>query len=299
MSKLFDILNRSDGEIADLVRPLADAAEGAAPQAVAPAGGTAQAPAGTALNGAAAVLGQVRKVTLRVPAPSPLLPFEDAHQRPSEQYRMLRTKLSQHPKQPRVIVISSPTAGDGKSVSAINIAAALSLKSEAQVLLVDADLRKSAIHVDLGLPASPGLSEVLKGACTFEEALVHTQEFPNLFVLTAGTPPENPVELLDSPQWESMFQKLRGLFRYVVLDSPPVGAVADYDLIQAVSDGVALVMRPDHTRRELCKKALESVPKGKLLGVVLNCVPDWSLARHGGSDYYYYSGAYAYRAAKP
>lgn len=194
-----------------------------------------------------------------------------------------------------MIVISSPTAGDGKSVSATNIAAALSLKSDAHVLLLDADFRRSAIHVQLGLPPSPGLAEVLADACTLEEALVHTQEFPNLFVMSAGAPPENPVELLDNARWPNLCAKLRGLFRYVVLDSPPVGAVADYDLIQAVCDGVILVVRPDHTNRSLCAKALAAVPKPKFLGVLLNCVPEWSLAKHAGSDYYYYAGANVYQ----
>ena len=168
------------------------------------------------------------------------------------------------------------------------------MKSEARVLLLDADFRKSAIHVQLGLPESPGLAEVLKGTCTLEEALVHTQEFPNLFVMSAGTHAGNPVELLDSPPWPALCARLRSLFRYVVLDSPPVGAVADYDLIQAVCDGVILVVRPDHTDRLLCQKSLENVPKAKFLGVLLNCVPDWSPARGVGADYYYYANEKVY-----
>ncbi len=201
---------------------------------------------------------------------------------------MLRTKIVQHAAQPRTIVISSAASGDGKSVSAINIAAALSLKSEAQVLLLDADFRKPSVHALLGLSDSPGLVDVLRGTRSLEEAVVRTREFPNLFVIPAGRPPENPVELLDSPTWQALSGRLRELFRYVILDSPPVGVVADYDLIQAVCDGVILVVRPDHTNRQLCQRSLEAVPQSKLLGVVLNCVPDWSLARRGGGDYYYY-----------
>jgi capsular exopolysaccharide synthesis family protein len=230
---------------------------------------------------------EIRTICLRVPAPSPLLPFENGHGRPSEQYRILRTKIVQHPNQPHLILVSSPASGDGKSTTATNTAAALSLKSDAHVLLLDADFRKSAIHIQLGLPEAPGLSEVLSGASRIEDALVRTEEFPNLFVISAGVPPPNPVELLDSPSWQAFCNKIRSLFRYVVLDSPPVGAVADYDLVQAVCDGVVLVVRPDHTNRRLYETALKIVPKTKFLGMVLNCVPDWSLAQHGGSDYYY------------
>ena len=119
---------------------------------------------------------------------------------------------------------------------------------------------------------------------------MHAQDFPNLFVLSAGAAVDNPVELLDSAAWQGLCVKLRGLFRYVILDSPPVGAVADYDLIQAVCDGVIVVVRPDHTDRRLCQKALDNIPKAKFLGVLLNCVPDWKPGRHAGADYYYYSG---------
>ena len=295
------MLNKGSGGIADEIRPLVEAQSGPDTEALVEsgsgAGSPARADAQTATEAAAdkaALPTGIRALSLRLPAHSPLLPFGDGQWLPSEQYRILRTKISQHPKQPHLIVVSSPTPGDGKSVSAINTAGALSLKSEGQVLLVDADFRKSAVHVQLGLPESPGLADVLKGTCTLEEALVHVQEFPHLFVMTAGTRPGNPVELLDSAAWQGLCARLRSLFRYVVLDSPPVGAVADYDLIQAVCDGVILVLRPDHTNRQLSLKSLEAIPKAKLLGVLLNCVPDWSPARRSGADYYYYASGKAY-----
>jgi capsular exopolysaccharide synthesis family protein len=298
VSKLFDMLHRTKGEIAEVILPLVGAEASPPPQATrgfkseqAPAaasgseGGPRNAPAEPQ------VLPQIRTLGLHVPAPSPILPFEQGQWRPSEQYRSLRTKISQHPLQPHLIVISSPESGDGKSVSAINTAGALALKSEGQVLLVDGDLRKSAIHKQLGLPESPGLANLLAGDCTLEEALVRTQEFPSLYVLTSGARPANPVELLDSARWRALSAELRGMFRYVIIDSPPVSAVADYELIQAVCDGVILVLRPDFTNRHLCQSALTLVPKSKFLGVLLNCVPDWSPAKYSGS-YYYYNSAY-------
>lgn len=295
MSKIFDMLKKGKGEIVDLIEPLVGPQPGRHPHIDVETRSSAGLPPKTdapAVPGAtpdqAFPLTAIRTLSLRLPAPSPLLPFEDGQWRPSEQYRILRTKISRHPKQPHLIIVSSPAQGDGKSVSAINTAGALSLKSEGQVLLVDADLRKPAIHAQMGLPESPGLVDVLRGACTLEDALVHIQEFPNLFVMSAGTRAGNPVELLDSAPWQGLCARLRGLFRYVVLDSPPVGVVADYDLMQAVCDGVILVVRPDRTDRLLCQKALENLPKAKFLGVLLNCVPDWSPASHAGADYYYY-----------
>jgi capsular exopolysaccharide synthesis family protein len=294
VSKLFKTLYKTKGEIADTVLPLVDVqaspspvggefkSEGAAPAAAVEA---VREPSRAEAPG----LSQIRTMSLRVPAPSPLLPFEKSQWRPSEQYRTLRTKLSHHPKQPRLIVISSPESGDGKSVTAINAAGVLALKSEGQVLLLDADLRKATTHAQLGLPQSPGLADLLAEACTREEALVRTREFPNLCVMSSGTPPANPVELLDSAKWKKLCAELRDVFRYVIIDSPPVGTVSDYELIQAVCDGVILVMRPDFTNRHLCKSALNFVPKDKFIGVVLNCVPEWSPGKYAGADYYYYS----------
>ena len=301
MSRIFELLNKSKGEVADQVRPLVDeqtrrmpptdgeshGSEVPATAAVAPT--SKEAPAAEPPS-----LAHIRSLSLRVPAPSPLLPFENGQWRPSEQYRILRTKISQHPKQPRVIVITSPSSGDGKSVTAVNTAGALSLKSEAEVLLLDADLRKPVMHKQLGLPQSPGLTDVLVGACTLEDALVHTQEFPNLYVLSSGTTSANPVELLDSRQWRAVCARLRSTFRFVIIDSPPLGALADYALIQDVCDGVILVVRPDYTNRNLCRQSLDLVPKAKFLGVLLNCVPDWPLGGQGGADYYYYRGDKAY-----
>jgi len=294
VSKIFETLNRGDGELADLIRPVVNGESASlSNDATKPNRNPERRvervtqPQRPATESGDSLWEGIRSLDLRIPAPSPLLPFEMGQLKASEQYRILRTKITQHRKQPRLIVISSPDAGDGKSVSVINTAAALSLRSEAKALLVDADLRRSAAHFLLGLPETPGLSEVLQGTATLNEALVHTKEFPNLYVLTAGTTPANPTELLDSAQWPALCAKLHQMFRFVIVDSPPVGAVADYDLIQAACDGIILVVRPDHTNRDLLRKAIEGMPKEKFLGVVLNCVPNWSISREYGGDHYY------------
>ena len=131
-------------------------------------------------------------------------------------------------------------------------------------------------------------SEVLTGQCSLEEALIRTEQYPNLYVLGSVEPMQNSAELLDSPRWTSVLATLRREFSYVVLDSPPIGSLADYDLLQASADGVILVIRPDHTRRELAMKALDSIPKDKFIGVVMNGVEKWFLKK----DYYSYSQEY-------
>jgi capsular exopolysaccharide synthesis family protein len=179
--------------------------------------------------------------------------------------------------------------GDGKTISAINLAAALSLQENLRVLLLDGDFRRSSATRLLGLPTTPGLGEVLRHEAALESSLVRTAQFPNLYVLPPGTPSPGPAELLSTVRWQSLLEIVRSEFRFVVLDAPPVGAVAEYELLQLACDGVVLVLRQDFTNRRLWQRALETVPKAKQLGVILNCAEQWFLWKT--HSYYYYSGA--------
>lgn len=223
-----------------------------------------------------------------------------AHQenrsREMEDYRVLRTRLAHFPGAPRIIAISSASAGDGKSVTAVNLAGTLAAKSGARVLLIDADLRRSQSAELLGIPETPGLAEVLEERATIHEALVSIEQAPGLFVITAGECVRNPMELLDSPRWGDLLRSLRLRFDYLVIDTPPIGAVADYDLIEKESEGIIAVVRKDHTPRPLLYAALSRIPPEKMLGVVMNCNADWLFWR----THEYYSDVYnkAYRSRK-
>jgi len=229
-----------------------------------------------------------RLVSLRVSALAPIFPASaESHSAAAEQYRIIRTKILHSAKKPRSIVVSSACAGDGKTVTSINIAASLSLKSTASVLLVDADLRKPRIAELLGINVAPGLTDVLSGRASLAEAITRTREFPTLSILTSGEKTQNATELLDSEQWRRLIEEMKDRFSTVIMDAPPAAVLADYDLLQSTADGVILVVRPDNTDRTACAKILQSIAKEKFLGVVLNCVPEWLLSK--SSDYYYYA----------
>jgi protein-tyrosine kinase len=219
-------------------------------------------------------------------AQPPIFPFDAEYQEAAEQYRMIRTKLLHHPRKPRVIVMSSATSGDGKTVTSVNIAASLALKENSRVLLIDGDLRQPRVSEVLGIPDQPGLADVLSGAASFDSALVRIAQFPNLYVLPAGGARHAAAELLDSQAWRSLVERIRAEFTTGIVDAPPVALVADYELIQLVSDATILVVRPDHSDRSACLKALELIPKEKLIGIVLNCVENWWLWKAPGSTYY-------------
>jgi len=230
---------------------------------------------------------RVRQVSFRISDSSPLLSSKREDRRAAEQYRIIRTRIFHQISGSSVTVICSPGMGDGKTVTAVNLAAALAHKSEDRVILVDADLRLSKVHERLGIPRGPGLAEVLSGACALEDAMLQVEQLPNFYVLPAGQAEVNPTELLDSSNWRDLLVRFREEFRRTIVDSPPAEAVADYDLIVANCDGVVLVVRPDHTSRPVLASALAKV-KSKLTGVLINDVEDWFLWKRESPSYRYY-----------
>ncbi len=231
----------------------------------------------------------VRQVSFRISDSSPLLSPKREDRRAAEQYRIIRTRIFHQLPGASITVISSPGMGDGKTVTAVNLAAALAHKSEDKVILIDADLRLSKVHERLGISKGPGLAEVLSGACTLEDAMLQVEQLPNFLYCRPGTPrlipPSYSIRLTGTLYWPGCGRS----FRRTIIDSPPVEAVADYDLIGAHCDGVVLVVRPDHTSRPVLASALAKL-KGRLTGVLINDVEDWFLWKRGSPSYRYYQG---------
>ncbi len=285
MSKIFEALRKTEGETAEIAMSVVGAESGASAGSDAPDAFDAPAISPSLAETAAPATDAMQSIAL--PSTPPVLPFQGSDERAAEQYRIIRNKILQHPNEPRVLLVSSPMPGDGKTISALNLAGALALQQGARVLLVDCDFRRGSLSKLLGLRATPGLGEVLRGESAIEASLTRVEQLPNLYVMAPGDAAPNPSELLSTPTWHAIQECLRREFAFVVLDAPPVGTVADYELLQSACDGVVLVVRPDYTNRQLWSKALETVPAEKQLGVVLNCVEDWFLWKT--HSYYYYS----------
>ena len=207
----------------------------------------------------------------------------------TESYRALRTAilLSTAPRPPQALLVTSPQPNEGKTCTTMNLAMALAQRG-GRVLIIDGDLRKPGVARHLGLDNGVGLSSLLTGAHSVEQALRKCELVPNLWVLPAGPTPPNPAELLSSPTMEEVMRGLRLHFDHLVVDSPPLLVVTDATLLSTLVDGVILVVESGATVRGALVRAqrvLESAG-GKILGAVLNKV-DLGLDGH-----YYYGSRY-------
>jgi capsular exopolysaccharide synthesis family protein len=194
------------------------------------------------------------------------------HSAAAEQYRSLRTRIlqSENGTPLRVVLVTSPGKGDGKSVSAANLALTMAQQVPARVLLLDADLRRPKSHRLLGLDdRQPGLADVLMGGEDLESALMPIPG-RNLWVLTAGVPPGQPAELLSSGAMRRVIDTLRTRFDRIVVDTPPIAPLADVRILSPMADGIVLVVRAGVTPRPAIERALAGFDRQRVLGIVLN-----------------------------
>jgi capsular exopolysaccharide synthesis family protein len=191
----------------------------------------------------------------------------------AEQYQGLRLTIERvsRSRDVKVIAVSSPAAGDGKTVTSINLAGALARGSSDRVLLIDADLRRPSIGTLLGIGREmSGLADTLsQGGPAFGDLLQSTP-LPNLSVLTAGSARGGVSELLRSASLEKMLRDARQQYAYVVIDTPPLLPVFDTALLAKLVDAMLLVVSANQTPRKLLGEALNMLEPSKVLGIVFN-----------------------------
>ncbi len=204
------------------------------------------------------------------------------HSTPAEQFRALRTRLAQmedgHER--RALIVTSGSQGDGKTLTAMNLALAMAQEHHRRVLLLDADLRGGTVHRLLGIPGRPGLSDVLLGTTALDQAMVAVPQL-RLTVIPAGSAVDQPTELLGSAEMRRVLDVLRTQFDRIVLDTPPAAPLADVGVLTPMVDGVVLVVRAGWTPRPAIDRAIEDIEESKLLGLVLNDVEEDRAAQYG------------------
>jgi capsular exopolysaccharide synthesis family protein len=202
-----------------------------------------------------------------------------------EAYRALRTRLmrAQLKAGLRTIAITSSLPGEGKTLTTMNLGLCYAQLPQQRVLVIDADLRTCGLTSLLNHPSTPGLAEVLAGKATPDEAIVASDQ-KNFFVLPAGTISSPPPELFTGSHWEELLGRCSELFQVVLVDTPPIYPLADFDLISVACQGVVMVVRAHYGQRETLQKSASSVDRKKLLGVVLNGA-DTNEKKHYGYNY--------------
>jgi protein-tyrosine kinase len=227
---------------------------------------------------------RIKKVEFPGGNGSPLI-IPPLHSYSVEQFRKVKTRILRQSLAPRSILITSAIPGEGKSLVAFNLALSFAQEKHIRTILVDADLRKPSIFPEL---PSEGLSEYLAGQRPWEDLLIRF-EAENLFVIPAGKPSEKAPELLGSPRMKELLRNLLewGEETYVLIDAPPILVTAEPLIFSNLVDGILLVVMSDTVPRRSVRKAVDSINKEKILGVIFNQI-NLKPSKHYPSNYYSY-----------
>lgn len=212
----------------------------------------------------------------------------DDHMMPAsrEQYRRLAAAFHQAQRTTgaKVAMVASAVQGEGKSLTAANLALTMSESYRKNVLLIDADLRRPTQHSIFQIPGAPGLSD---GLVSVDEPRLPLHRLSaRLTILPAGRPTSDPIGAITSERMRRLIDEAREVFDWIIIDTPPVGLLTDAALMASMADGVVLVVKAESTPHDLVERAVDALGRDRLLGVVLNRATEHA---HGaGYDYYKY-----------
>ena len=218
-----------------------------------------------------------------------LITLEERNSPMAEAYRHLRTSLlfSSAGKPPQTILVTSSQPSEGKTTTAINTAITLA-QSDADVVIVDCDLRRPRVHSYFDLENTQGLTNYLSGERNTENLIKSSRELPRLKVITSGPIPPNPAELLSSNEMKNLLQFLRGKYKHVIIDSPPAISFTDAAILSTLVDGVVLVAMAGKSSVHLMRRFKTRLSNlgARIYGVVLNGI------KSGSIEYEYYGAGY-------
>ena len=191
----------------------------------------------------------------------------------AEQYQGLRLTIERMTRAggTQIIAVTSPAAGEGKTLTSINLAGAMARESDVRVLLVDADLRRPSVARQLAITdARTGLADALTDPHMAVADVVRPLPGFNLDIVSAGTPRGGVSQILRSPRLDAFIQEARQRYGYIILDTPPLLPVFDSALLAKSVDGVLMVVSANQTPRKLLGEALNMLEPAKVLGIVFN-----------------------------
>lgn len=235
------------------------------------------------------LLSRVEEIPFTPAAEAHLVDASKPHEAPAEEFRTLRTRLNHlQTLQPITsVVITSPSPAEGKSFAALNLALSEAQLDENPTIIIDCDFRRPIVHTLLRMERTPGLTDYLLGKAPLENCIKKIAGL-NLYVLPAGEAVINPLELLNLRDMRTLVEQLSSVFRWAILDSPPLLFAADANLLSTLCSGAILVVRIGATTVDSVTRAMQSLCENNVLGIVVNG------ARRGElySKYTYYHSYY-------
>lgn len=223
---------------------------------------------------------------------SALITLDDRNSPMAEAYRHLRTSLlfSSAGKPPQTILVTSAQPSEGKTTTAINTAITLA-QADADVIIIDCDLRRPRLHSHFGLENARGITNYLSGDRDLDSIVRTYEDLPRLKVITSGPIPPNPAELLSSNEMRHLLEELSAKYKHVIVDSPPAISFTDAAIISTLVDGVVLVAMANKSSMHLMRQFKQRVHNmgARIYGVVLNGIKSGSVEYdYYGSGYYHY-----------
>ena len=223
------------------------------------------------LDGFDQIIRDAREISFE-PSSDPLLVHPaKPRQVPAEEFRTLRTRLDQLQavQSLRTLVVTSASPAEGKSFTAVNLAITQAQLAGKRVLLADFDFRRPNVNSVFQIDCSPGITDYLAGQATLGD-IIRKVAGLNLYLLTAGGPVPNPLELLNLKECKNLIHQVRDRFDWVILDSPPLLSAADANLLASICDGTILVVRIGATTFDAVARAIPLLSENNVLGVVVN-----------------------------
>ncbi len=230
---------------------------------------------------------QIRSVPVSLSPQSRLVSVTERDSPAAEAFRLLGVRL-RHLRRDRPlkkVLITSTAPQEGKSFAATNLACTIASGTRQRVLLLDGDLRRPSLTQIFGLGSIPGVSEWLRGEGNLTSSIRYL-EAPAIWILPAGCPPGNPLELIQSAKLGTMMEELTASFDWIIIDSPPVLPLGDTSVWARLADGILLVTRQGTTEKRKLQRGLDALEPGKVVGALLN-----SFTGVTEKDYYYYRHA--------
>jgi capsular exopolysaccharide synthesis family protein len=295
MSRIFEALQRSESERAGEAFPtpasiateLLEAAE--RESSVVPEVTVAEPTIVTPPTSAAAAgFGQFQTIPTVLQPESRLISMTDTESLAAEKFRFLGVRLRQLQQSQKLkkVLITSTLPEEGKSLVAANLAATLARRQK--VLLLEGDLRRPVLSRQVGHAHIPGITEWLYQGTGPINNIYHL-EGPGYWLLPAGRPPENPLELMQTGKLSSLLEQLTASFDWIIIDSPPLLPLADTSVWNRLADGVLLVVREGKTEKRQLQRGLTALDRSRILGMVVNSC--------SGSDSKHYYSRYSPAAA--